>query len=362
MGKIRVGIVGVGNCASSLVQGVFFYKNIKSNRIPGIMHTKFGKYGIDDIKFVAAFDIDCRKVGEDLSEAIFAPPNCTTIFKRNIRKLGVKVMKGPILDGVAAHMKESGEERTFVVDNRQKPVNVVKELKKAKVDVLVNYLPVGSEKATGFYANAAIKSGCAFVNCIPVFIASEKRWEARFKKAGLPIIGDDIKSLLGATITHRVLSKLFSDRGVKLVNSYQLNVGGNTDFLNMKKYSRLRTKKISKTEAVMSQLNEPIDYEHLHIGPSDYVPWLNDNKVCFIRMEGNSFGGTRIDIDLKLSVEDSPNSAGVVIDAIRAAKIAMDKDLAGAINAACAYFMKRPPKQFDDNTAKEMIEDFINVG
>ncbi len=362
MGKIRVAIAGVGNCASSLVQGVFFYQNVKKTdpAVPGLMHNVFGEYGISDIEFVAAFDVDKRKVGLDLSQAIFAKPNCTTVFERNVPFLNVEVLRGPVLDGVAPHFKEYPEERGFLVDETQAPSDVIAVLKAQKVDVLINYMPVGSQLATEFYAQAALDAGCALVNCMPVFIASNKAWAEKFRKAGLPIVGDDIKSQFGATIVHRVLTKLATDRGIPLSGTYQLNVGGNTDFLNMKAQERLVSKKISKTEAVQSQLPVPLAWEQIHVGPSDYVPWLHDNKVCFIRMEGRQFGNVPMNLELRLSVEDSPNSAGVVIDALRAAKIALDRKMAGPLLGPSAYFMKHPPQQFSDEEAREMVEKFIS--
>ena len=358
--EVRLAIAGVGNCASSLVQGLFYYKNVNSNDelVPGLMHNVLGGYDISSIRPVAAFDIDKRKVGRDLGEAIFAKPNCTKTFCKDIPKIGVTVMRGPTLDGVANHMKDYPEDRTFIV-SEESPVDVAKVLKETKADVLVNYMPVGSEEATKYYAEAALKAGCGLVNCMPVFIASNSEWARKFESARLPIIGDDIKSQVGATITHRVLTKLFSDRGVKIERTYQLNTGGNTDFLNMLERSRLKSKKISKTEAVQSQLPVRMKDENIHIGPSDYVPWQNDNKVCFIRMEGRKFGDVPIEIELRLSVEDSPNSAGIVIDAIRCIKLAKDHGVGGPLLSTSAYFMKHPPQQYPDSVAKDMVEEFI---
>ncbi len=360
MKEIKVAISGLGNCSSSLIQGIYYYKNVKNDDelVPGLMHNVVGPYKVGDIKVVAAFDIDARKVGKDVSEAIFALPNCTKTICKDIPKMGVKVQMGPVLDGVADHMKNYPEERRFVVA-KAKPVNVAAMLKKSKADVLINYMPVGSQQATEYYANAALKAGCAFVNCMPVFIVSDQKWAEKFEKAGLPCIGDDIKSQVGATITHRVLSHLFAQRGVKIDRSYQLNVGGNTDFLNMLERARLKTKKLSKTEAVEAELAQRLSYDDLHIGPSDYVPFLKDNKVCFIRMEGRKFGDIPIELELRLSVEDSPNSAGVVIDAVRLLKIAKDRKVGGPILSASAYFMKHPPQQISDEKAREMIEEFI---
>ena len=357
--EIRVAIAGVGNCACSLVQGVHYYANAAADPIPGIMHANFGGYKISSIKFVAAFDVDKRKVGKDLGEAIFEKPNCTIVFQKDIPKQNVIVQKGPVLDGIAEHMKNYPEERTFLVDEKQKPVDVAAELKKAKVDVLVNYMPVGSEEATKYYAKCCLDAGVAMVNCMPVFIASNPEWAKKFEERGLPVVGDDVKGVVGATIVHRVLAKLFSDRGVKLVNTYQLNVGGNTDFLNMKEQERLKSKKISKTESVQSQLPVSLDWEHIHVGPSDYVPFLNDKKIAFIRLEGRKFGDVPLSIELRLDVEDSPNSAGVVVDAIRAAKIGLDRKIAGPLISASSYLMKHPPQQFPDSVAKNMVEEFI---
>jgi myo-inositol-1-phosphate synthase len=358
--EIKIAIVGIGNCASSLIQGLFYYKNVKDEKelVPGLMHNVLGGYKISDIKVVAAFDVDKRKVGKDVSEAIFAPPNCTKIFCKDIPKMGVKVKMGSVLDGVASHMKDYPEDKTFVVA-KEKPVNVVEELKKSGAEILINYLPVGSQTATEYYANCALKAGCAFINCMPVFIVSDKKWAEKFEKKGLPCIGDDIKSQVGATIVHRVLTHLFVQRGVIIDRSYQLNFGGNTDFLNMLARERLKSKKISKTEAVESQLAKRLSYDNLHIGPSDWIPWLKDNKVCFIRIEGRKFGNVPVELELRLSVEDSPNSAGCVIDAIRLAKLALDRGVGGPLISASAYLMKSPPQQFTDEKAREMVEEFI---
>ncbi len=357
---LRLAIAGVGNCCSSLVQGLFYYKAVDTNNelVPGLMHNVLAGYRIADVKPVAAFDVDKRKAGRDLSEAIFAKPNCTKVFCKDVPKLNVLVQKGPVLDGVANHMKDYPEDRTFVVSD-DKPVNVAKVLKESGAEVLINYMPVGSEQATQYYAQAALDSGVAFVNCMPAFIASTPAWAEKFRAAGLPIVGDDIKSQVGATITHRVLTKLFSDRGVKIDRTYQLNVGGNTDFLSMLERARLKSKKISKTESVQSQLPVPLAGENIHIGPSDYVPFLNDNKICFIRIEGRKFGDVPIELELRLSVEDSPNSAGVAIDAIRCAKLAKDRGIAGPLLSISAYTMKHPPQQFPDNVARQMVEEFI---
>ncbi|MDO8634200.1 MAG: inositol-3-phosphate synthase [archaeon] len=361
MSEIRVAIAGVGNCASSLVQGVQYYRDIKASDelVPGLMHNSFGGYLASDIKFVAAFDVDKRKIGKDLSQAIFEKPNCTQVFCKNVPRQGVEIKKGPVLDGIASHMQDYPDDNTFLVDQKQKPVDVAEELRKAKAQVLINYVPVGSEDAAKHYAQAALDTGCGFVNCMPVFIGSNPEWAKKFEQKQIPIVGDDVKSLLGATILHRVVAKLFSDRGVKIEGTYQLNVGGNTDFLNMKEQSRLKSKKISKTESVQSQLPAPLSSEKIHIGPSDYVPWLKDQKIAFIRLEGKGFGGVPMNLEMRLSVEDSPNSAGVVIDAVRAAKLALDRHIGGPLISASAYFMKHPPQQFPDPVARQMVEEFI---
>ncbi|OYT40762.1 MAG: inositol-3-phosphate synthase [Candidatus Altiarchaeales archaeon ex4484_43] len=355
MKEIRVAIVGIGNCASSLVQGASYYKDVNGNHpsVPGLMHNVVGGYKISDIKFVAAFDVDSKKIGKDLSEAIFTEPNCTIKFS-DVTPLGVRVQKGPVLDGVAETTREK-----FSVDPKQKPVDVGDVLKKTRPDILINYLPVGSDDATRYYANECLEHGVAFINAIPVFIASNSEWSKKFEEKNLPIIGDDIKSQVGATILHRVLAKLFVDRGVKLDNTYQLNVGGNTDFLNMLERRRLKSKKISKTQAVQSQLPTKLPDEDIHIGPSDHVPWLKDKKLCFLRMQGRNFGDTPLNIELRLDVEDSPNSAGVMVDAIRCAKIALDRKIGGALISPASYFMKSPPVQYPDSVARQMVEEFI---
>jgi myo-inositol-1-phosphate synthase len=353
MGKVRVAIIGVGNCASSLVQGVEYYKNANEDEnIPGLMHVKLGDYHIRDIEFTAAFDIDKNKVGKDLSEAIFAEPNNTIKFA-DVPNLGVEVMRGMTHDGVGKYLSEKIEKHPSPT------VDVAGVLEETNTDVVVNYLPVGSEFATKWYVEQALKAGCAFVNCIPVFIAREQRWQEVFKKAGVPIIGDDIKSQVGATIVHRTLANLFKARGVKLERTMQLNVGGNTDFYNMLERERLESKKISKTSAVTSMLDYDIGEDNVHIGPSDYVAWLTDRKWAYIRLEGRSFGDVPLNIELKLEVWDSPNSAGVVIDAVRCAKIALDRGEAGALEAPSAYFMKSPPAQYPDDVAREMVESWI---
>lgn len=357
--EIRVAIVGLGNCASALIQGIYYYRNARGDEyVPGVMHTDFGGYHIGDIKVVAAFDVNSNKVGKDVAEAIYEAPNNTTIFAK-VPKTGVKVLRGPRLDGVNKYTAE-----LVPVNDKQKPVDVVKVLKELKVDAVVNYLPVGSQQATEYYAQAAIDAGCGFVNCIPVFIASDKTWAAKFKKAGLPLIGDDMKSQVGATILHRTLVNLFLDRGMKIERTYQLNTGGNTDFLNMLERERLQFKKISKTEAVQSQIIDrgfSIANDDIHVGPSDYVPWQKDNKIAFIRIESRHFGDVPMHVDVRLSVEDSPNSAGVVIDSLRCLKLALDRGLSGPIIEPAAYFQKHPPKQIEDRTARQMVEDFIHA-
>lgn len=359
MKEIRIAIAGVGNCASSLVQGIEFYKKNK-NKVSssGLMHYNLGGYLPGDITVVAAFDIDRRKVGRPLSEAIFAKPNCTKLFQKLRMKSPAIVSMGNILDGVAGHMERYPDDHRFIPADR-KPVDVAKVLKATGAEILLNYLPVGSEKATAFYAEACLKAGVSLINCIPVFIASQESWAGRFLEKGIPIIGDDIKSQVGATIIHRSLTKLFEDRGVTIDHTYQLNVGGNTDFLNMLNSERLAMKKISKTEAVQSQMQSPLSYDDIHIGPSDYIPWLNDNKVCFLRIEGRGFGNIPMHLEMRLSVEDSPNSSGVVIDAIRCCRLARDRNAAGPLISPSAYFMKHPPKQFSDDIAREMVEEFI---
>ena len=362
MTKIKIAIIGLGNCASALIQGIHFYADKKRPKdIIGLMHWQLGGYTPADIKVVAAFDIDKRKVGKDVNQAIFMAPNCTTVFFDAFPESGVKVQMGKILDGFSAHMEEYDEHQTFVKADLPEPdkETVVSLLKASGAEILVNYLPVGSEEATKFYAECALDANMAFINNIPVFIASNPKWAKRFEQKNLPIIGDDIKSQLGATITHRTLTDLFKKRGVKLDRTYQLNTGGNTDFLNMLNKHRLKSKKESKTEAVQSVAQERLDKDNIHIGPSDYVPWQKDNKIAFIRMEGRMFGDIPIELELRLSVEDSPNSAGVAIDSIRCAKLALDNGIGGALVAPSAYFCKHPPFQFTDDEAYHMIEAFI---
>jgi len=359
--EIRVALLGVGNCASSLVQGIELCTAQGIEACPGLLHEEIGGYRPSDIHVVAAFEIDRRKVGLDLAEAVFAPPNCTTVFCPDIAATGVIVQRGCTLDGFAEHMKDEPEARSFVLSDAPEPSReqIVETLRETESDVLVNFLPVGSERATRFYAECALEAGVALVNCIPVFIASDPLWAKRFADKGLPVLGDDIKAQLGATITHRTLTDLFAKRGVTLKRTYQLNTGGNTDFLNMKSRDRLTSKKISKTEAVQSVAKTRLADENIHVGPSDYVPWQKDNKVCFLRMEGELFGGVPMNLELRLSVEDSPNSAAIVIDAIRCCKLAMDRGQSGALSAPAAFYMKHPPEQRTDAEAYELTEAFI---
>ena len=353
LGSINVAIIGVGNCCSSLVQGVSFYKKAKdAELVPGLMHVNLGGYHISDINFVAAFDIDKNKVGKDLAKAIFTLPNNTFKFC-DIPATGIKVERGMTHDGLGKYLSQ-------IIEKAPGPTaDIVKILKATKTDVVISYLPVGSEEATKWYVEQVLEAGCGFINCIPVFIAREKYWQQRFEGRGLPIIGDDIKSQVGATIVHRVLTRLFRDRGVKLERTYQLNFGGNTDFLNMLERERLESKKISKTNSVTSQLDYKLDPDDIHVGPSDYVPWLTDRKFCHIKMEGRTFGDVPLNLELKLEVWDSPNSAGVVIDAIRCLKLALDRGLKGALTAPSAYFMKSPPVQYTDDEARNLVEQFI---
>jgi myo-inositol-1-phosphate synthase len=353
MSTIRAAIVGVGNCASSLVQGVEFYRNVtEQDFIPGLMHVNLGGYFPRDIVFSAAFDVSSNKVGADLSEAIGAAPNNTLRFA-TVPHLGVPVRRGPTSDGLGRYLKDQIEES---LDN---VVDVAAILRETQTEVLISYLPVGSEAATRWYAEQALEAGCAFINCIPVFIASDLQWQQRFSQRGLPLLGDDIKSQVGATIVHRVLTDLFRKRGVRLDRTYQLNFGGNTDFLNMLERERLESKKISKTQAVTSQLGHPMRSDQVHVGPSDYVPWMEDRKICYIRMEGTTFGNVPLNCEVKLEVWDSPNSAGVVIDAIRCAKLAIDRGIGGALAAPASFFMKSPPIQFTDEEARQSVEEFI---
>jgi len=353
MGSVRVAIVGVGNCASSLIQGVEYYRNADpTDRVPGLMHVTFGDYHVNDVTFVAAFDVDAKKVGMDLAEAINASEN-NTITLCDVPPTGVTVQRGPTFDGLGQYYRE------IIDESSAEPVDVAQALRDAEVDVVVSYLPVGSEQADKFYAQAAIDAGCAFVNALPVFIASDPVWAQKFTDAGLPIVGDDIKSQVGATIVHRALAKLFEDRGVELLRTYQLNFGGNMDFMNMLERNRLVSKKISKTQSVTSQIPHEMVKSDVHIGPSDHVPWLDDRKWAYIRLEGRSFGDTPLNAELKLEVWDSPNSAGVIIDAVRAAKIAKDRGIGGPIISASSYFMKSPPEQYGDDVCRDLVEKFI---
>ncbi len=361
MGSIKIAIVGMGNCASSLIQGIEYYRDKQAEDAIGLMHWDIGGYKPYDLQVVAAFDIDKRKVGKDVAEAIFAAPNCTTVFCENIPKTGVNVSMGKVLDGVAPHMNGVDEKYTFVISDRQEQskAEIVKTLQDSGAEVLINYLPVGSTEAVGFYAECALDAGVGFVNCIPVFIASQPLWAEKFAHRNIPIVGDDIKSQFGATITHRTLVDLCKKRGVKVERTYQLNTGGNTDFRNMLDRTRLDSKKESKTEAVQGVIAKRLEYEDIHVGPSDYVPWQKDNKVAFIRIEGKLFGDVPMNLEMRLSVEDSPNSAGVVIDAIRCCKLGLDRGIGGVLQAPSAYFMKHPPQQFTDEEAYQMTEAFI---
>jgi myo-inositol-1-phosphate synthase len=359
---IKIAIVGIGNCASSLIQGIHYYRDKNAEDVIGLMHWEIDGYKPGDIEVVAAYDVDKRKVGKDVYEAVFAEPNCTKVIYPNLPQSGVTVRMGRILDGVAGHMKNYDDKFTFVLADKPETTKqeVIKVLKESGAEIILNYLPVGSEEATRFYAECALDAGVAFINNIPVFIASDPEWAKRFEEKNIPVIGDDIKSQMGATIVHRVLTDLFKKRGVKLERTYQLNTGGNTDFLNMLSRDRLISKKVSKTEAVQAVAAKRLDDENIHIGPSDYVAWQKDNKICFIRMEGKLFGDVPMNLELRLSVEDSPNSAGVAIDAIRCTKLALLKGQGGVLYAPAAYFCKHPPRQFTDSEAFQMIEQFVS--
>ncbi len=363
MSKIRVAIVGVGNCASALVQGLYYYRYLAANGeqidATGLMHPEIEGYRPQDIEVAAAFDIDARKVNKPLSKALFAEPNCTKVFWPEVGDDGAIVRMGELLDGVSEHLKDYPEHRRFVVA-RETACDVERVLRDSGAEIALNYLPVGSQLATEFYAQCCLNTGVSLINCMPVFIVSDDTWAAKFTRKNIPCVGDDIKAQLGATIVHRTLVKLFRDRGVKIDATYQLNTGGNTDFLNMLNHSRLRSKKISKTDAVQSQLEVPLPDECVHIGPSDYVPWQDDNKVCFLRIEGRGFGGVPLNLELRLSVEDSPNSAGVSIDAIRCCKVACDRGIGGPLTSISAYAMKHPPVQIPDEEAREHVEQFIS--
>jgi len=353
MSTVRLAIVGVGNCASALVQGLEYYKDADpADRVPGLMHVDLGGYRVRDVEVVAAFDVDAKKVGTDVAEAIFSEPNNTIRFS-DVPPTGIDVSRGRTLDGLGSYYRDT------ITESDRPEADVVRTLEESEADVLVCYLPVGSEQAAKFYAECAIEAGVAMVNCLPVFIASNVEWAMKFSDARLPIVGDDIKSQVGATITHRVLAKLFEDRGVKLDRTYQLNFGGNMDFMNMLERERLTSKKISKTQSVQSQLDKPLDKHDIHIGPSDHVPWLEDRKWAMIRLEGRNFGDVPLTIEMKLEVWDSPNSAGIVIDAVRCAKVALDRGVGGPLIGPSAYFMKSPPVQFSDDGAREMVEEFI---
>ncbi len=359
---IKIVIVGIGNCASSLIQGIHYYRGKNAEDVIGLMHWEIEGYKPGDIEVVAAYDVDKRKVGKDVHEAVFAEPNCTKAIYPDLPRSGVTVRMGRILDGVAGHMRNYDDKFTFVLADKPEATKeeVVKVIKESGAEILLNYLPVGSEEATRFYAECALDAGIAFINNIPVFIASDPEWAKRFEEKNIPIIGDDIKSQMGATIVHRVLTDLFKKRGVKLERTYQLNTGGNTDFLNMLSRKRLISKRVSKTEAVQAVTAKRLNDENIHIGPSDHVAWQKDNKICFIRMEGKLFGDVPMNLELRLSVEDSPNSAGVAIDAIRCTKLALNRGQGGALYAPAAYFCKHPPRQFTDSEAFQMIEQFIN--
>ena len=358
MAEIRVAIAGVGGCASALVQGLEYYRGADGKALAGLMHPRLGGWRPGDLRVVAAFDIDRRKVGRPVEEAIFAKPNRARVFQSALPVSDTLVRMGPVLDGVAAHMMDHPEDEAFRPADEE-PVDVAQVLAEAGAEVLVCYMPVGSEQAVAHYARACLAAGVALVNCVPVFIASDPEWARRFREAGVPVVGDDVKSQVGATIVHRELARLFADRGARLDRTYQLNTGGNTDFLNMKALDRLESKKVSKTEAVQSQLDERLEAENVHIGPSDYVPWQGDNKVAFIRMEGRGFGDLPLELELRLSVQDSPNSAGVVIDAIRCARLARDRGVGGPLEAVSAYYMKSPPVQMRDSLARELTDAFI---
>ncbi|HVY59599.1 MAG TPA: inositol-3-phosphate synthase [Xanthobacteraceae bacterium] len=354
--KVRVGIVGVGNCASSLIQGLTYYRDADANEpVPGLMNSDIGGYHVNDIEIASAFDVSAAKVGHELSEAVFAEPNNTHRFA-DVPAHGVIVERGRTLDGLGRYLRDDIEESS------EPEANVSEVLGRTRTDVVVSYLPVGAQRATEWYAERALESGCAFVNCIPVFIASNPTWRKRFEERGLPLIGDDVKSQVGATIVHRVLANLFRERGVRVDRTYQLNFGGNSDFKNMLERDRLESKKISKTQSVVSQLDIPLSPDNIHVGPSDHVPWLTDRKWAYIRMEGTTFGGVPLNLELKLEVWDSPNSAGVVIDAIRCAKLALDRNIGGALIGPSSYFMKSPPQQFTDHQARERTIEFINDG
>jgi myo-inositol-1-phosphate synthase len=358
MSRIRVAVIGVGNCASSLVQGVAYYRSNNSSQ--GLIHDRIGGYGAGDVDFVMGVDVDARKVGKDIATAIFAGPNNTTVFMQDVPATGATVIMGKVLDGVAEHMTAAGEKGFIVADAPEATrAQIVAALKDSRAEVMLNFLPVGSEEATEFYMECALEAGVAVVNCMPVFIASRPEWERRFAEKRLPIVGDDIKAQIGATIVHRVLSSLFGARGVNVEKTYQLNTGGNTDFMNMLDRQRLGSKKTSKTEAVQAMLATRLEDENIHVGPSDYVPWQKDNKLCFLRLEGQQWGNVPMNLELRLSVEDSPNSAACVMDAIRCCKVALERGEGGALIGPSAYFCKHPPQQFNDDVAAQLVEEFI---
>lgn len=361
MSRIKIGIIGLGNCASSLIQGLYYYSTPNVDPI-GLMHTNLGGYRISDIEVVLAIDVDARKVGKPISEAIYSKPNCTTIFAPNISLINHKVIMGIVEDGVAVHTQSYDESVRVVLSEEKEPTKkeLIKAIKESGAEMLVNYLPVGSKNAAYLYADIAIEAGVGFINCMPVFIASDKKWAKKFQINNVPCIGDDIKSQLGATIVHRELMRLFEQRGIKITHTYQINTGGNTDFLNMLDRNRLSDKKISKTTAVQSNIEKSLDAENIHVGPSDYVQWQQDNKVCFLRIEGKQFGDIPMNLELRLSVEDSPNSAGVVIDAIRCMKLALDRRLSGEITEPSTYFMKHPMVQMEDFQSRKLLEEYIN--
>ncbi|HEV8290483.1 MAG TPA: inositol-3-phosphate synthase [Tepidisphaeraceae bacterium] len=358
MSRIRIAIAGIGNCASSLVQGIEYYTHNQNADAPGLMHAELGGYRVDDIEVVAAFDIDRRKVGRPLEEAIFAAPNNTKTICRELPRSGVMVQMGNVLDGVAEHMRDYPAAERFDPSDAT-AVDVTRVLRESRADMLLNYMPVGAQQATEYYARACLDAGIGFINCVPCFVVSDENWAAEFRRRRIPCVGDDVKAQVGATITHRTLIRMLAERGMKVDSTYQLNVGGNTDFLNMLNRDRLASKKISKTEAVQSQLDEPLDERQIHIGPSDYIPFLKDNKICFIRLEATGFGGVPMNMELRLSVEDSPNSAGVVVDAIRCCKLARDRGIGGPLLPVCAYTMKHPPIQMNDQEARRGMEEFI---
>ncbi len=362
MAKIKLAILGVGNCASSLLQGITYYAAKNAHTGSGLMYWDVGGYKPYDVEVVAAFDVDARKVGKDVAQAIFELPNCTTIFCKDVPLTGAKVIMGQVLDGIAEYMQHYDQDKAFVVAKEKESgrADIVEALAESKAEILLNYLPVGSEEATKFYVECCLEAGVAFINCMPVFIASQPEWAARFKEKNIPIIGDDIKAQIGATITHRALAALLESRGVNLEKTYQLNIGGNTDFLNMLDRSRLSAKKKSKTDSVQSVLKSPLQADNIQVGPSDFIIWQKDNKVCYIRMEGTAFGGVPMNLELRLSVEDSPNSAGIVIDAIRCCKLALDRGTGGALYSPSAYLMKYPPHQLTDDKAKLRMEEFIS--